>query len=89
MCKLVVAKIGSPNLKKRNMPRYFQHLQIFIKVETLAASGGIFEILTLYVVHTKTFVQGVFFLAPLNLTKSQALYNWNWPPQKFSKYKNL
>ena len=35
-------------------------------------------------------IQGVFFFwPPLNLTKSQALYNLNWPPLKFSKYKNL
>ena len=30
-----------------------------------------------------------FFWPPLNLTKSQALYNLNWPPLKFSKYKDL
>ena len=26
---------------------------------------------------------------PPNLTKSQALYNLNWPPLKLSKYRNL
>ena len=34
---------------------------------------------------------GCFFFCPTspNLTKSQALYNLNWPPLKSSKYKNL
>ena len=37
----------------------------------------------------KTYSAFIFFWPPLNLTKSQALYNLNWPPLKFSKYKNL
>ena len=36
-------------------------------------------------------LQGVFFSAPPppNLTKSQSLYNLNWPPLNFPKYRNL
>ena len=36
-----------------------------------------------------SFYRVFFFWPPLNLTKSQAMYNLNWPPLKFSKYKNL
>ena len=42
MCEVVVAKIGSPNLEKRNMPSFFFNIKEFIRVKTLAASGGIF-----------------------------------------------
>ena len=56
MCKVVVAKNSSQNLEKPNMPWFFFTLKNFTKVETLAASGGIYQILTLYVVHTKIFV---------------------------------
>ena len=56
VCKVVVAKFLSQNHEKRNMPRFFQHWNFFTKVKTLAASGGIFQIITLYVAHTKIFV---------------------------------
>ena len=42
MCEVVIAKFQHDNLEKRNMPRFFSTLKNFIKVETLAASGGIF-----------------------------------------------
>ena len=41
VCEVVVAKIKSLNVEKRNMPR-FSTLKNVFKVETLAASGGIF-----------------------------------------------
>ena len=42
MCEVDVAKIPSPNLEKRNMPRFFLTTKNLIMVEPLAASGGFF-----------------------------------------------
>ena len=56
MCvKRWLQKKLSQNLEKRNMPRFF-NIEEIKGVETLAASGGIFQILILYVVNTKNFV---------------------------------
>ena len=55
MCKMVVAKIYLRILKSVTC-LCFSNTEEFTKVETLAASGGIFQKITLYVVHTKLFV---------------------------------
>ena len=92
MCKVVVAKIWSRNLERRNMHRFFSprlrlwmvygsmfisHKWLQIQIMTgrpqapgapLGASGGIFPIITLYVVHTKIFV---------------------WPSQMFSLFSSI
>ena len=56
MCKVVVEKVLSQNLERRNMPRFLSTLKNFTKVQTVAASVGFFQIITLYVVHTKVCV---------------------------------
>ena len=49
----MVANIWSQNLENRNMPRFLQHWRIL-------PSGVTFQILILYVVHTKIFVWPAF-----------------------------
>ena len=43
MWKVVVAKISYQNLEKRDLPRFFQHWRILLRLK-LAAFGGIFLI---------------------------------------------
>ena len=61
---------------------------IILSVKLLSRDGKLYKRASNACVNF--FLQGVFFFCPPpNFTKSQALYNLNWPPLKFSKYRNL